>query len=57
MAELAGDVLGLVHHAGADRAGVHLDEADHVGLLVADEFGDAREHLAVAAQVARAGEG
>jgi hypothetical protein len=33
VAELSGDVLGLVHHAGADRAGVHLDQADHIGVL------------------------
>ena len=32
VAELAGDVVGLVEHAGADRAGVDLDQADDVGL-------------------------
>src|SRR5580692_462295 len=52
VAELAGDVVGLVQHAGADRAGINLDEADDVGFLGADELGDAAEHLAVAAQVA-----
>ena len=36
--------------------GVDLDEADDVGMLGADELGDAAEHLAVAAQVARARE-
>ena len=27
------DVLGLVHHAGAHRAGIDLDQADDVGIL------------------------
>ena len=44
VAELPGDVLGLVHHAGADRAGVDLEQPDDVGLLAADEFRDAGEH-------------
>ena len=51
MAELLGDVLGLVHHAGADRAGIDLDQSDDVRVLAADEVRDAGEHPAVAAQV------
>src|SRR6185437_11432223 len=49
--ELGGDRLGLVDHAGADRARVHLDEADDVRLLGTQELGDARQHLAIAAQI------
>ncbi|CAA2962656.1 Hypothetical predicted protein, partial [Olea europaea subsp. europaea] len=50
VADLAGNVLGLVHHAGTDGTGVDLDEADHIRMLVADEVGNAVEDLAVAAQ-------
>ena len=56
MAERARDVLGLVDHAGADRARIDLDQPDDVGVLVADELRDAGEHFAVAAKVARAGQ-
>src|SRR6266404_6714675 len=54
MAELSGDVLRLVEHSSADRAGVHLDQPDDIGALGTDELGDAAQHLAVAAQVTRA---
>ena len=33
MAERAGDEVGLVDHAGADRAGIDLDQADDVRVL------------------------
>src|ERR1700722_17103661 len=55
--EVAGDVLGLVDHPRADGPGIDLDEADDVGLLSADEFSDAGENLAIAAQVARTRQG
>ena len=54
VAEAAGDELGLVHHARADRARVDLDQADEVGILAAQELGDAGQHAAVAAQIAGA---
>ncbi len=57
VAQLPGYVLGLVDHAGADRAGVHLDQANDVGLLGTDEIGDRRQHLAIAAQVTGARNG
>ncbi len=57
VAELAGDVLRLVHHAGANRAGIDLDQPDDIGLLGADEVGDAGEDFAIAAEIARAGDG
>src|SRR4029077_7413961 len=46
----------LVPRAGADRAAIHLDETDHVRALGADELGDGAQDLAVAAQVAGAGQ-
>src|SRR6185437_13471517 len=49
--EFSGDRFRLVHHAGADRAGVDLDEADDVRVLRAQEIRDACQDLAIAAQV------
>src|SRR6266702_7057025 len=57
MAYRAGYVFGLVDHAGPDRPGIDLYEADHVGVLQTDEVGNTGQDLAVAAQVACARNG
>src|SRR5665213_529847 len=54
MADLRCDMLGLIDHARAHRPGIHLDETYDVGLLRADEFGDAAQHFSVATQIAGA---
>src|SRR5882757_5595234 len=45
------DEISLVDHAGADRAGVDLDEPHHVRVLALDEVGDLRQDLPARAQV------
>ncbi len=57
VAQVAGDMLGLIDHAGADRAGVDLDQAHDFGLFGADEVGDAVQDLAVAPEIAGARKG
>src|ERR1700724_3928636 len=57
MADRARYVLGLIDHAGTNRACIDLDEADHVRMLCTDEVGDTRQHLAVTAQVPGARDG
>jgi hypothetical protein len=47
----------LVHVAGADRAGVDLDEPDDVGVFALDEPGDAGQDPLVAAEIASARDG
>jgi len=57
MTDRAGYVLGLVDHAGTDRARIDLYEPDHVGMLCTDEVGDTGQHLAVTAQISGARHG
>jgi hypothetical protein len=45
----------LVDHAGTDRAGVDLDQADDVGVEPPEERSDAIQDLAVTAQVSSPG--
>ena len=54
--ERVGDVLGLVDHPGTHRPDVHFDQTDDVRVFFLHEPGDAIEHLAAGAQVARARE-
>src|SRR6266403_1399332 len=48
------DEIGLIHHAGADRTRVHLDETHDVRVLALDEFGDLRQYLPAGTEVAGA---
>ena len=51
MAEMIRDVLGLVHHAGADRTRIDFDQADDVRIFLADEIRYPVQHFSVAAKI------
>ena len=45
------DVVGLIDHAAAHRAGIDFHEAHNVGILATNEGGDVFERLAVRSQI------
>src|ERR1700674_2094713 len=54
MPQRACNEVGLIDHAGADRAGIDLDQTHHVRILLLDEFGNARQDVSARAKVAGA---